>query len=169
MRKSLHPSGVPEFVDILARANLPRPFLAPFQGAEFLFIRFRGCRFAQPPATFWQPFRLRGKTTRQPERRTHAKHKPTPRAGAVATGIPGVASRQAARPARLEYRGPSRFNLASMRHTGQWVVVDANRSLTGCLRAMRDEELFQPSGKGGARSVRRRKVVHRTPRSGPYM
>jgi hypothetical protein len=31
-----------------------------------------------------------------------------------------------------------------MRHTGQWVVVYENRTLIGCLRALREEELFQP-------------------------
>ncbi len=46
--------------------------------------------------------------------------------------------------ARLEYRDNKRFNLAYMRHTGEWVVVYENRSLTGCLRALRDEEIFQP-------------------------
>jgi len=46
--------------------------------------------------------------------------------------------------ARLEYRGNLRFNLASMRHTGHWVEMYQNRSLMGCLRAIRDEELFQP-------------------------
>ncbi len=46
--------------------------------------------------------------------------------------------------ARLEYRDNRRFNLAYMRHTGEWIVVYENRSLTGCLRALRDEEIFQP-------------------------
>jgi hypothetical protein len=55
-----------------------------------------------------------------------------------------VPPRREVRFARLEYCGNKRFNLAFMRHTGEWVVVYENRSLAGCLRAMRDEEIFQP-------------------------
>jgi hypothetical protein len=46
--------------------------------------------------------------------------------------------------ARLEYVGNDRFNLAYMRHTGQWVEVYEGLTLAECLDTIRNESFFQP-------------------------
>jgi hypothetical protein len=47
--------------------------------------------------------------------------------------------------ARMGYRGESdRFNLAYMRHTGQWWVIYHDLSLDECLTTIREEIHFQP-------------------------
>ena len=46
--------------------------------------------------------------------------------------------------ARLEYVGGGRFNLAYMRHTGQWWPVGAGLPLDRCLAAIRDDPTFTP-------------------------
>ncbi len=46
--------------------------------------------------------------------------------------------------ARMEYRGPSSFNIAYLRHTGEWIEVYRNLSLTECLKEIRDGAWFQP-------------------------
>lgn len=46
--------------------------------------------------------------------------------------------------ARLEYVGHSRFNLAYMRHTGQWFELYQDITLTDCLAAIAEEEWFAP-------------------------
>jgi hypothetical protein len=45
---------------------------------------------------------------------------------------------------RMGYLGSDRFNLAYMRHTGQWWVIYESLSLEECLTAVRDEIHFQP-------------------------
>ena len=47
-----------------------------------------------------------------------------------------------AKVARLEYVGGDNFNLAFMRHTGQWVELYQGLSLEDCLVAVRDEPFF---------------------------
>jgi hypothetical protein len=47
-----------------------------------------------------------------------------------------------ARFARLEYVGGDRFNLAYMRHTGQWWEIYPDLSLEEALTAVRDEGHF---------------------------
>ncbi|MGZ3673012.1 MAG: DUF3024 domain-containing protein [Ktedonobacterales bacterium] len=46
--------------------------------------------------------------------------------------------------ARMEYVGNSRFALAYMRYTGQWLELYPSLSLDECLRAMSEEGHFQP-------------------------
>lgn len=46
--------------------------------------------------------------------------------------------------ARLEYAGGDRFNLAFMRHTGQWVELYQDRTLAECLATIRDDPFFHP-------------------------
>lgn len=46
--------------------------------------------------------------------------------------------------ARLEYTGSDRYNMAFMRHTGQWVEIYSGLTLEACLRAIREEAWFQP-------------------------
>ncbi len=46
--------------------------------------------------------------------------------------------------ARLEYAGGSRFDLAFMRYTGQWVTIGYDLSVDECLAAIRDDPLFFP-------------------------
>ena len=46
--------------------------------------------------------------------------------------------------ARLEHVGGGRFNLAYMRHTGQWWPVGGGLPLDRCLEAIRDDPLFMP-------------------------
>jgi hypothetical protein len=45
--------------------------------------------------------------------------------------------------ARLEYVGPNQFNLAYMRHTGQWFELYTDQTLEECLIAIKDEPHFQ--------------------------
>ena len=46
--------------------------------------------------------------------------------------------------ARLEYVGDDKFNLAFMRHTGQWVELYEGLSVDECLQAIRNDPWFQP-------------------------
>jgi hypothetical protein len=46
--------------------------------------------------------------------------------------------------ARMEYAGDGKFNLAFMRHTGQWVELYEGLSLDECLKAIKDDPWFQP-------------------------
>ena len=46
--------------------------------------------------------------------------------------------------ARLEYVGDAKFNLAFMRHTGQWVQLYEGLSVDECLQAIRNDPWFQP-------------------------
>lgn len=45
--------------------------------------------------------------------------------------------------ARMEYIGGDRFNLAFMRHNGQWVDIYHSVSLQECLESVRDDPFFQ--------------------------
>jgi hypothetical protein len=46
--------------------------------------------------------------------------------------------------ARLEYIGGDRFNLAAMRHNGEWIEIFPDLSLDECLAAVRDDPWFHP-------------------------
>ncbi len=46
--------------------------------------------------------------------------------------------------ARMGYQGGGKFNLAYMRHNGQWNVIHYGLSLDECLTAIRDEPHFLP-------------------------
>ena len=45
---------------------------------------------------------------------------------------------------RLEYVGKQRFNMAYMRHTGQWWEIRTGLSLEECFKAIKEEGIFQP-------------------------
>jgi hypothetical protein len=49
-----------------------------------------------------------------------------------------------ARFTRLEYVGDRRFNVAFMRHTGQWVETEQGMTIDQCLRSIREEGFYQP-------------------------
>jgi len=49
-----------------------------------------------------------------------------------------------ARFARLEYVGERQFNLAFMRHTGQWVETEQGLSIDQCMRSIREDGFYQP-------------------------
>jgi hypothetical protein len=46
--------------------------------------------------------------------------------------------------ARLEYQRNGRFNLAYMRHTGQWWQINTDLTLNNALAVIREDALFQP-------------------------
>ena len=46
--------------------------------------------------------------------------------------------------ARLEHIGPDKFNLAFMRHTGQWVEIGYDLSLDKCLDDIENNDIFDP-------------------------
>jgi len=46
--------------------------------------------------------------------------------------------------ARLEHTGSGKFNLAYMRHTGQWWEIAQGLTLEECLEMIREDPLFQP-------------------------
>ena len=46
--------------------------------------------------------------------------------------------------ARLEYIGKDSYNLSYMRHTGKWQQVGFGLTLDKCLKAVRDDPMFQP-------------------------
>ena len=50
-----------------------------------------------------------------------------------------------ARFARLEYVGDRRFNLAFMRHTGQWVELEQDLTMDQCFQSLREESFYQPT------------------------
>jgi hypothetical protein len=45
---------------------------------------------------------------------------------------------------RLEYVGDRQFNIAFMRHTGQWVETEQGLTIDQCLRAIREDGFYQP-------------------------
>jgi hypothetical protein len=47
--------------------------------------------------------------------------------------------------ARLECAGDDKFNLAYMRHTGQWWEIFQELTLDECMEEMRTNPLFQPA------------------------
>jgi hypothetical protein len=49
-----------------------------------------------------------------------------------------------ARFTRLEYVGDRQFNLAFMRHTGQWVETERGLTIDQCLRSIREDSFYQP-------------------------
>ncbi|MBA3323452.1 MAG: hypothetical protein H0T45_18680 [Pyrinomonadaceae bacterium] len=49
-----------------------------------------------------------------------------------------------ARFARMQYVGDRRFNLAFMRHTGEWLEIFTVLSVEECLDAVKDGGYFQP-------------------------
>jgi hypothetical protein len=46
--------------------------------------------------------------------------------------------------ARMEFVGNGRFNLAFMRHTGQWVQLFENQTVDECMTAIKDDAWFVP-------------------------
>jgi len=48
------------------------------------------------------------------------------------------------RSARMEYVGERRFNLAYMRHTGEWIEVEHGLTVNACLEAIRKDAYYQP-------------------------
>jgi hypothetical protein len=46
--------------------------------------------------------------------------------------------------ARMKYVGNGRFNLAFMRHTGQWVELFENQTVDECMTAIKDDPWFVP-------------------------
>jgi len=46
---------------------------------------------------------------------------------------------------RLEYIGENRFNLSFMRHTGKWVEVEQELTLTKALESIRNDGFYHPS------------------------
>jgi hypothetical protein len=46
--------------------------------------------------------------------------------------------------ARMEYVGNGRFDLAYMRHTGQWWSVHTGLTVEKCLEIIREDPIFQP-------------------------
>jgi hypothetical protein len=46
--------------------------------------------------------------------------------------------------ARMKYTGAGLFDLAFMRHTGEWVEVYTGLTLDACLDSIRDDEWFHP-------------------------
>lgn len=46
--------------------------------------------------------------------------------------------------ARLEYAGNRKFNLAYMRHTGQWWEIFQGLTLEECIEEIRGQELLHP-------------------------
>ncbi len=47
---------------------------------------------------------------------------------------------------RLEYTRDGKFNLAYLRHTGQWLTVEEGLTLDRALKAVLEEERFHPLG-----------------------
>jgi hypothetical protein len=45
---------------------------------------------------------------------------------------------------RLEYRHNGRFNVAYMRHTGQWWTVYEDLTINGAMETIREQEMFHP-------------------------
>lgn len=46
--------------------------------------------------------------------------------------------------ARMEYVAANRFNLAYMRHTGQWLEVFQDMSMDECLKMIEENPIFMP-------------------------
>ena len=49
-----------------------------------------------------------------------------------------------ARFARMKYAGRNLFDLAFMRHTGQWIELHKGLTVDACLDTIRDDAWFQP-------------------------
>lgn len=45
---------------------------------------------------------------------------------------------------RLEYVGGGKFNMAFMRHTGQWVETQEGMPLEDCLESIKSDPFYQP-------------------------
>ena len=45
----------------------------------------------------------------------------------------------------LEYIGDRRFNLAYMRHTGQWTELEQGLTIDQCFQSLREESFYQPA------------------------
>jgi hypothetical protein len=45
---------------------------------------------------------------------------------------------------RMEFTRGGRFNLAFMRHTGEWIELFQDLSLDECLATIREDPMFQP-------------------------
>jgi hypothetical protein len=59
-------------------------------------------------------------------------------------GLNALGGQFEAKFARMEYMGDGLFNLAAMRHTGQWLELFSGLSLDACLDTIRDDPWFQP-------------------------
>ena len=46
--------------------------------------------------------------------------------------------------ARMEFAGNGKFNLAFMRHTGQWVQLYTDQTVDECMKAIQDDSWFVP-------------------------
>ena len=46
---------------------------------------------------------------------------------------------------RLEFTGDEKFNMAFMRHTGQWCEIFEDFTLDRCIEEIRTNPLFQPA------------------------
>lgn len=46
--------------------------------------------------------------------------------------------------ARMDYVGMNRFDLAFMRHTGEWIMIDPDLSLDECLTRVENDPFFAP-------------------------
>ena len=44
----------------------------------------------------------------------------------------------------MRYAGGELFDLAFMRHTGEWIEVETGLDLDACLASIRDDVWFQP-------------------------
>jgi hypothetical protein len=41
--------------------------------------------------------------------------------------------------------GDQRFNVAFMRHTGQWVELEQGLTMAQCFQSLREESFYQPA------------------------
>lgn len=48
------------------------------------------------------------------------------------------------RSARMEYVGGRRFNLAYMRHTGEWIEVEQGLTVNTCMEAIKKDAYYHP-------------------------
>lgn len=46
--------------------------------------------------------------------------------------------------ARMEYVGDRRFNLAYMRHTGEWLELQQGLTIDECMKAVKDDGFYNP-------------------------
>jgi hypothetical protein len=46
--------------------------------------------------------------------------------------------------ARMEYVGERRFNLAYMRHTGEWIELEQGLTVDKCLKAIKEDPYYIP-------------------------
>ena len=45
---------------------------------------------------------------------------------------------------RMEYVGGRRFNLAFMRHTGEWIELEQGLTVNACIEAIKRDAYYQP-------------------------